>query len=97
MIEPVEAAKELIPPQKNEERVRTGMKRAEFGSEAALDSLDPPEGAPPASSAEEAKGTGGDTRNRTTTGAESDVQHKTIDSSIAPRDEEGKTVTIDAS
>ena len=50
MIEPVEAAKELIPPQKNEERVRTGMKRAEFGSEAALDSLDPPEGAPPASS-----------------------------------------------
>ena len=50
MIEPAEAAKELIPPQKNEERARTGMKRAEFGSEAALDSLDPPEGAQPASS-----------------------------------------------
>ena len=50
MIEPGEAAKDLIPPQKNEERVRTGMKRTEFGSEAQLDSLDPPEGAPPASS-----------------------------------------------
>ena len=51
MIEPAEAAKELIPPQKNEEaRVRTAMKRTEFGSEAQLDSLDPPEGAPPTGS-----------------------------------------------